>query len=1298
MKKLLYLGFCLLLYIPSYTVLAFDTYVIHPSVARQVADYYNNQSAQPLTSQEIEWLVQGSLEEDEPIIRAFNHFYNPITQEGLRIGGISLGLPSPVWAHAGWRQQLHPGGDCTWQAAVAAYANQDEARGFRCLGHILHLLEDAAVPAHTRNDQHATGDLFEEWAKYHDPPVSQVSPVILPQCHTDQACIIELATWVNRNFLSEDTINGDSFALPFSEARVEEGYLVYEDHRIAVYNPRRHSFVLTQEIQAEYWRLISPVLLEYGYQLLTIFFKETHQTPPPSSPEPALPSVYSPLPNNTTPLPGSPSSTITPSAVSDGKIPSQSVKTSPIITSDPVSSVPESVSSSIPSVKEPPVPDVPSYIPVSGEGRRPDTYLTTRPASKTKDTTADFMFTSDSSSSIFECRYDEGEWIACSSPYRLTDLEEGKHSFEVRAVTHLGPDTTPLRYEWAIDITPPVSFLLPDVSSQNREAHFIFGSEADAHFECRLDQEEWHECISPIDYINLASGEHRFWIRAIDQVGNTEPLPLAYTWMIEIAPPVPPILLFPSTSPYHTNQASVIFRGRAATDTEILVNDSTVEVERSGEEWAWESQVENGEQNFVFRTRNYYQEKSEPVEIRVVGDTTPPSAAIQNLAEVYQTKDFLITWQGLDNTSSSLKFQVDYQVNQEGWKVWQSNSPETEHIFRDAPVHQALGFRVRAQDEAGNIGEWSPVVTTRFSPSQGEHLVISQLVTQGSRGSKAEFIELHNPTGRTVYLAGISLQKKASSGFLWETVISSSTVEHAVIPPHGYFLVAGKDYDYQTLPDLRLEEELAYDESGHIRILNSEGEELDRIGYGSAYEPEGLAMISPPLGSSLQRKAHYSSTATSIYTHPEEGNGYDSDFNFFDFVLQDNVTPHASQYQAGPIDLQIDLAALWHFDECVTETANSITSQWFTLPVLSIVGRYGCAFSQEWYPDQDILWYFNEPIPAFEATLSFYVREPQFGSRGSIFLVDSINHLALGASATKIQDRIFYNDNQIDLPSALPDDTAWHLITVVYSHNYVAWYRDGELKVKLSGDYSLDRPLFGIFVGQDNYPWEMDEIALWQRALSSGEVAALLNEQLAPHLIRPVQPSADLVHFWNFDEGVPTAHDSIGNRDLEYYDTVAGRSGQALAMYWYRRPQINSAIDSITSKDVSISYWRKRSDIGNGGGAVGLLSSQYGSLFGSGGGYNQSYYFFNGKSDVLAAHLPDDDLWHHIALVYDSYDYELRYYIDGVSYPPVSLVWPLLPHDRLFIKEDQYGFFVDDLKIWQGTLTNAEVMEEFHNP
>ena len=63
------------------------------------------------------------------------------------------------------------------------------------------------------------------------------------------------------------------------------------------------------------------------------------------------------------------------------------------------------------------------------------------------------QFTSDVFTATFECRLDGGARAACTSPKSYTDLADGEHTFEVRAVSPPGnPDTTPAAHTWTIDL------------------------------------------------------------------------------------------------------------------------------------------------------------------------------------------------------------------------------------------------------------------------------------------------------------------------------------------------------------------------------------------------------------------------------------------------------------------------------------------------------------------------------------------------------------------------------------------------------------------------------------------------------------------------------------------------------------------------------------------------------------------------------------------------------------------------------------------------------------------------------
>ena len=78
----------------------------------------------------------------------------------------------------------------------------------------------------------------------------------------------------------------------------------------------------------------------------------------------------------------------------------------------------------------------------------------------TSDTSATFTFTSNESPVTFQCKLDAGTFNECSSPYTLSDLSTGHHTFSVRAINP-NQDVGPVAdYSWTV--VPP---LAPEISS-----------------------------------------------------------------------------------------------------------------------------------------------------------------------------------------------------------------------------------------------------------------------------------------------------------------------------------------------------------------------------------------------------------------------------------------------------------------------------------------------------------------------------------------------------------------------------------------------------------------------------------------------------------------------------------------------------------------------------------------------------------------------------------------------------------------------------------------------------------------
>ncbi|MCS7051993.1 MAG: hypothetical protein NZL87_10285, partial [Thermomicrobium sp.] len=86
----------------------------------------------------------------------------------------------------------------------------------------------------------------------------------------------------------------------------------------------------------------------------------------------------------------------------------------------------------------------------------PDTTLVSAPPSLSNQTSATFTFTSTDAAATFECQLDNLPAESCTSPWTVSGLSEGPHTFQVRAIDGEGnADLTPATWTWTVDVTPP---------------------------------------------------------------------------------------------------------------------------------------------------------------------------------------------------------------------------------------------------------------------------------------------------------------------------------------------------------------------------------------------------------------------------------------------------------------------------------------------------------------------------------------------------------------------------------------------------------------------------------------------------------------------------------------------------------------------------------------------------------------------------------------------------------------------------------------------------------------------------
>lgn len=106
-------------------------------------------------------------------------------------------------------------------------------------------------------------------------------------------------------------------------------------------------------------------------------------------------------------------------------------------------------------------------------------------------------------------------------------------AFELQAPP---PGPEPVRItETPADTTPPNTRIVsgPPRNTYKREAKFRFASsEAQSHFQCKLDKKKWRACANPFKR-SVKPGKHVFKVRAIDRFGNVDRTPARFGWRVK---------------------------------------------------------------------------------------------------------------------------------------------------------------------------------------------------------------------------------------------------------------------------------------------------------------------------------------------------------------------------------------------------------------------------------------------------------------------------------------------------------------------------------------------------------------------------------------------------------------------------------------------------------------------------------------------------------------------------------------------------------------------------------------------
>ncbi len=183
----------------------------------------------------------------------------------------------------------------------------------------------------------------------------------------------------------------------------------------------------------------------------------------------------------------------------------------------------------------------------------PNTLIVSSPPGTTNSTSATFDFNyagTETGTVTYECKLDtEAAFTPCPDPKTYTNLGEGPHTLLVRAMDAAGNvDSSPARYDWTVDLTPPETKIVSGPASLTRETSATFDfdvvtPEPGVTYECKLDTEaDFTPCADPKTYMGLGEGMHSLQVRAVDALGNADLSPASYTWTVDTVAPAAPVV------------------------------------------------------------------------------------------------------------------------------------------------------------------------------------------------------------------------------------------------------------------------------------------------------------------------------------------------------------------------------------------------------------------------------------------------------------------------------------------------------------------------------------------------------------------------------------------------------------------------------------------------------------------------------------------------------------------------------------------------------------------------------------
>ncbi|MFH1946791.1 MAG: lamin tail domain-containing protein [Candidatus Magasanikbacteria bacterium] len=785
-------------------VFCYDTNIAHPNITDLASKVYFESTGHELTAEQIDCLRTGAVDEDMPI-RWMNHFYDPIYNVGLK----SNYLSAKEWSRASELQRDYSLGDQTWFRAIKEYQDGNEEQAFCTLGHILHLIADMSVPAHTRDDAHPTGDSYEQFVKYNwdllYTGLQNVNMDLIYYPNLDNY-FDKLANYSNNNFYSDDTIMVFKYKEPFNTGveflkdaqNATQKYLINNtinnllcwDKSVVNWQDLlnddnvENCNIKTPYILTDYTKHLLPQAVGYSAGVIKLFFEEVEK------------EHDFDLDDNKISFAGKMAEMLGWGIQKVGEAKDRIFGDRDVVKAD------EQVIKSV----------------MGG-----DTENTKTQKHKNTELTSEEELESIGPESIFDEGVSARPVIVYEEPIvvedtpvvpvnvpippSFSDTKNTEPAVEDTEDTETDIESTQPTYNpGGSSPTPPVPPTPPTSSTTTTTSTNTPSGDDDSATTSTPPGEE--------------DGD--------DDLGDGEDVGGGDLGEENITSTLPTINIISHEDVSYINVSSTLIIVTSSEDViQVYINDDEAELTPSS---TWEAEINLTEGENIF---NIYGENAEDLRsvtssVNIILDTTAPEILSVETEQIeFTTPTIRITWTAEDAGVGVSDYDLEYKIDDGDWIVIVTSTTSTVYDFIGENLHE-YNFRVKAYDEFGFVSDW--VESGSTLTDWAKSVVINEIAWMGTQVSAAndEWLELYNNSEEDVDLTG------------WKILVSGDemswdNVGH-IIPAGGYYLLERSDDD--TV--LEVEANAIYTLSGgfgnsgeNIILMNSASSTIDQVDCSS---------------------------------------------------------------------------------------------------------------------------------------------------------------------------------------------------------------------------------------------------------------------------------------------------------------------------------------------------------------------------------------------------------------------------------------------------------------------------------